>query len=326
MTTETEAQLLELMALDPDGPSVVALGGGHGLEQVLNGVQGYAGSIAAIVTVADDGGSSGRLTQAIDIPPPGDLRRCLLALSPEPGLWSEMFEFRFQEGDVKGHSLGNLLLAAMSDLYGDFETALSVAEEALGAIGVVIPASKKSLRLQAVIDGNPVDGQAAISRQRGRLTELRLLPEVDAVANPRAVASIAEADQIIIGPGSLFTSVISTVMVPGMADAINESQAQLVYVCNVTCQDGESLGLSASDHARHLIEFTGLDRRLTMVVHSGGESDFPAEAIPVAPPGDLSDLAVIVEKADLVDHTADWPQHDPIKLGIALRKLWENRA
>lgn len=326
MTTETEAQLLEIVTLDPDGPAVVALGGGHGLEQVLTGLQAYAGSIAAVVTVADDGGSSGRLTQAIGIPPPGDLRRCLLALSPEPGLWSEMFEFRFTEGDVAGHSLGNLLLAAMSDLYGDFETALNVAELALGAIGSVIPASRRSLHLQAVIDGKVVDGQAAITRERGEISELRLLPPEQATANPRALAAIAEADQIVIGPGSLFTSVISAVMVPGIVEAVNASGAQVVYVCNVTTQDGESLGLSASDHCRNLVQFTGLTPVFTMLVHSGGEEAYPPEAVPVAPPDDLSGMNVRVEIADLVDHTAAWPQHDPIKLGIELRKLFENRG
>jgi uncharacterized cofD-like protein len=321
---ETATELQEVLNLDPSGPAVVGLGGGHGLEQVLLGVQSYAGKVAAIVTVADDGGSSGRLTRAYDILPPGDMRRCLLALAPEPSLWSEMFEFRFDTGDVAGHSLGNMLLAAMSELFGDFETAVNVAGQALGVIGDVIPASPRSLGLQAIIDGELVEGQAQISSRRGRVEELRLLPPEEAMANPRALEAIGKADQIVIGPGSLFTSVISATMVPGIAEAINEAPGQVIYVCNLTTQDGESLHMSAAEHCRMLLEFTGLGPGITALVHVGGAESFPptAEPVPVSEV-EIKELGMEVVTADLLERGVAWPQHDPFRLGNELRKLWQ---
>jgi uncharacterized cofD-like protein len=319
---ELETEMLEVIRLDPSGPHVVAIGGGHGLEQVLTGVQSYAARIDAVVTVADDGGSSGRLTSALDILPPGDIRRCLLALSPEPSLWSEMFDFRFRSTDVAGHSLGNLILAAMSELFGDFETAVSIAEEALGCIGRVIPNARRSLHLQAIIDGTPVDGQAAIARTRGTVSELRLVPHSEP-ANPRALEVVAAADQIVIGPGSLYTSIISALLVPGLADAVNTSRADVVYVVNLTTQDGESLGMHAVDHVQAVLEFAGLKTPLTALIHQGGPA-FPPGAEPV-PADEEAILAMGVKPAfkDLLDRSEEWPQHDPIRLGRALEELWQ---
>jgi uncharacterized cofD-like protein len=319
---ELETEMLEVIRLDPTGPRVVAIGGGHGLAQALIGVQSYASRIDAIVTVADDGGSSGRLTSTLDILPPGDLRRCLLALSPEPSLWSEMFEFRFESTDVAGHSLGNLLLAAMSELFGDFETGISVAQEALGAVGNVIPNSRRSLHLQAIIDGALVDGQAAIATTRGSISEMRLLPE-DETVNPRALEVVAAANQIVIGPGSIFTSVISALLIPGLAEAVNESAADVVYVCNLTTQDGESLGMGAADHVRALLQFTGIKTPLTALIHGGGPP-FPPEAESVA--GDEEEVLGLGVKPvvrDILDRSYHWPQHDPMRLGRALEELWQ---
>ncbi len=319
---ELETEMLDVIRLDPTGPHVVAIGGGHGLAQALVGVQLYASRIDAVVTVADDGGSSGRLTSALDILPPGDLRRCLLALSPEPSLWSEMFEFRFESTDVAGHSLGNLILAAMSELFGDFETGISVAEEALGAVGRVIPTARRSLHLQAIIDGALVDGQAAIATTRGTISELRLLPKGEN-ANPRALEVVAAADQIVLGPGSVYTSVISALLVPELAEAVNASSADVVYVCNLTTQDGESLGMGAADHLRALLEFAGIKTPLTALVHQG-TLPFPPEAESVAADEErILALGVKPVFRDLLDRTHDWPQHDPMRLGRALKELWD---
>jgi len=318
---ELETEMLEVIRLDPTGPRVVAIGGGHGLAQALVGIQSYASRIDAVVTVADDGGSSGRLTSTLDILPPGDLRRCLLALSPEPSLWSEMFEFRFESTDVAGHSLGNLILAAMSELFGDFETGISVAEEALGAVGRVIPNSRRSLHLQAIIDEALVDGQAAVATTRGTISELRLLPD-DAVANPRALEVVAAANQIVIGPGSIYTSVISALLVPGLAEAVNDSAADVVYVCNLTTQDGESLGMGAVDHVRALLQYTGIKTPLTALIHHGGPP-FPPGAESVA--GDEEEVLALGVKPvfrDILDRSYHWPQHDPMRLGRALGELW----
>lgn len=318
---ELQTEMLDIIELDPEGPKVVAIGGGHGLAQALVGAQAYASRIDAVVTVADDGGSSGRLTAAFDILPPGDLRRCLLALSPEPSLWGEMFGFRFESSDVAGHSLGNLLLAAMADLFGDFETALSVAEDALGALGHVIPASRESLHLQATIDGQMVDGQAEIARTRGRISELQLVPD-DEPANPRAIDVVSAADQIVIGPGSLFTSVIAALSVPGLSQAVSSSSAQVVYVCNLTTQDGETLEMSAAEHVQALKEFTALKTPVTALIHHGGPG-FPAGAADV-PCEEESVLALGVTPVlvDLLDRDSEWPQHDALRLGRALEELW----
>lgn len=315
-----ERPLLSPVELGQEGPRVVAVGGGHGLAQALEAVQGYAGEIAGVVTVADDGGSSGRLTRVMEIPPPGDLRRCLLALSPEPTLWKELFGYRFEEGDVAGHSLGNLVLAALTDIVGDFEQALHVAANSLRAVGRVIPAARISLHLQAVIDGQVVEGQEAITKTRGRLTELRLLPE-DEEVNPEARAALLEADQIVIGPGSLYTSVLPALLVPGMTEAVADASAEVVYVCNLVTQDGETLGMSALDHLDALMSLSGLGPPVAVVVNEGPVSvPAPVEAVALDREA-LESRGCRVVAADLVDPTAPWPQHDPIRLGEVLSKL-----
>jgi uncharacterized cofD-like protein len=317
ISTEAEFDLLELL---PGGPSVVAMGGGHGLAQVLEAVQSYASAVAGVVTVADDGGSSGRLTKAMPIPPPGDVRKCLLALSPEPTIWRELFSYRFDESDVAGHSLGNLILAALTDLLGDFEAAVRTAGSMLGARGRVLPAARQSLHLQAVVDGVVVDGQAEINKSPGRIEELRLVPG-DAAANPEAMEAIAGADQIVIGPGSLYTSVISALMVPGITEAMDRARGSLVLVLNLVTQDAESLGLNGPDHVRELQRIAGLRRTGTILANDG----------PMTVPGSVEQVMIDEAEAaalgwdlatgDLVDRDADWPQHDPIRLGEALARL-----
>jgi uncharacterized cofD-like protein len=319
-----QTQLVEqrLFHLDPSGPAVVAIGGGHGLAQALVAAQRYASSIDAVVTVADDGGSSGRLTYSLGIPPPGDLRMALLALAPTPSLWREVFAFRFQGSDVVGHSLGNLVLAALSELFLDTETALAVAGEALGALGRVLPASLRSLRMFAKIDGKLVEGQSKITTCRGRIEELRLMPEAEP-ANPAALEAIHGADQIIIGPGSLYTSVIAALLVPGMADAINASSGKVAYVGNLITQDGETLGMDASSHLDALCEMTGLK--------APGVAILNRRPLQVELPPLQSEMVVDEEAirlrgvkpvlADLVDTAAAWPQHDPLKLGEVLASL-----
>ncbi|MGH9054202.1 MAG: gluconeogenesis factor YvcK family protein [Acidimicrobiia bacterium] len=319
VTTEVEPQLSPT-DLGWSGPRVVAVGGGHGLAQLLEAVQQYAGEISAVVTVADDGGSSGRLTSVLEIPPPGDLRRCLLALSPEPTVWRELFAHRFEEGDVAGHSLGNLLLAALTEILGDFESALRAAGGYLRSLGKVIPVARRSLHLQAVIDGRMVEGQETITKARGRVSSLSLVPD-DEPANPAALAAITAADQIVIGPGSLYTSVLSALIVPGLTEAINESPGQVLYVCNLITQDGETLGMSALDHVEALRTISGLAAPAAILVN-GGEVAVP-EPLGVVTVDrealEASGSKVIV--ADLVDRRVPWPEHDPIRLGEVLARL-----
>lgn len=317
----TEARpRLSPVELGWSGPAVVAIGGGHGLAQLLEAVQQYAGEITAVVTVADDGGSSGRLISALEIIPPGDLRRCLLALSPEPTLWRELFGYRFDEGDVAGHSLGNLILTALTDVLGDFPTALRAVSAELRSIGQVVPVALRPLTLEAEIDGETVAGQHAISKRRGELSGLRLEPP-DEPANPEALEAIVGADQIILGPGSLYTSVLPALMVPGVADAIKAASARVVYVCNLVTQDGETLGMDAVDHVEALLTLSGL-KQLTAMVANRGALTVPEPIEPVrVDPSALEALAAKVVLADLVDRGAPWPQHDPIKLGQVLAGL-----
>src|SRR5690606_27921632 len=188
-----------------DGPSVVAIGGGHGLSAALEAVQLYAGKVTAVVSVADDGGSSGRLIQGMRIPAPGDIRRCLLALTPEPTLISALFAPRFSSGGVMAPSLGNRMLAALTDLFGDFETAVSAAGRMLGAVGEVIPATTAPVALRARIAGEIVEGQVSIGKSLAQIEMIELTPE-DTSPNLRPLEAVAGADQIVIGPGAPFIS------------------------------------------------------------------------------------------------------------------------
>ena len=300
---------------------MVAIGGGHGFAQALEAALSYASHVSAVVTVGDDGGSSGRLTSALEIPPPGDIRQCLLALSPEPTVFRELFAYRFESTDVAGHSLGNLVLAALTELFGDdFDTAVRVASGMLGAVGQVIPVAHQSLHLQAVIDGQLIDGQAAITKTRGELTELQLIP-ADEKANPQAIEAVQFADQILIGPGSLFTSVLAALVVPGMVAALHDAPGHVVFLANLATQDGETLGMTCADHIEALHRIGGIEVTGTVVAHRGTiDVEPPIEPVRV----DRAELAARgwdVVEADLLDPQADWPQHDPIRLGQILAQL-----
>lgn len=308
------------MAPDEDRTRVVCVGGGHGMAQVLHAVRSYAGSIQAIVTVADDGGSSGRLVPDLDIPPPGDIRRCLIALTPVDSPWREVLEYRFDGADVSGHSLGNLVIAALADMEGDFEMGLARAEELLGTRGSVIPAAPAHLRLSAEIDGHLVEGQHVITKTRGRIASLSLRPE-GVMASPRAVAAIASADQIVLGPGSLYTSLTATLIVPGIAEAVNRSPARLVYVANLITQDGETLGMDGAAHLEALVELAGVRMPDAIVAQSGLVAASPPHE-PVRFDADVvGAMGAELVLADLSDPDADWPQHDSTRLGTVLEAL-----
>jgi uncharacterized cofD-like protein len=309
--------LLEALDFDASGPAVAAIGGGHGLAQALRAIQLYTPDVSAIVTVADNGGSSGRLAPALGIPPPGDIRMCLVALAPEASRWRDLFEFRFTEGDVEGHSLGNLMLAALAADAGDFESGVIEAERSLGVIGSVIPVALEAMHLRAMIDGNVVEGQHDIVQARGTLESIEVFPE-EVKATPRALDALSRADQIVLGPGSLFTSTIAALLVPGIVDAINGADAQLVYVCNLITQDGETLGLSAEDHLAALADRTGL-RSPDAVVANEGEVVVPKPHEPLRL--DERKVQARVLYADLVDPGHDWPHHEPHRLSTVLSAL-----
>lgn len=233
------------------GPRIVAIGGGTGLSTLLRGLKEYSANITAIVTVADDGGSSGRLRREIGVLPPGDVRSCLAALADEEKLITELFQYRFQAGDgLVGHSFGNLFLTAMSEITGNLERAIAASSQVLAVRGEVLPATLSDVRLWAdLADGRCIEGESEITKAQGTILKLGCLPEAPP-ALPKALKAIQEAEFIILGPGSLYTSVIPNLLVPDLVAAIARSQAPRIYVCNIMSQPGETTGYSVSEHIK----------------------------------------------------------------------------
>jgi len=237
---------------DAARPKVVALGGGHGTAVTLRAARQYASDITGVVSVADDGGSSGRLRKALGIPAPGDLRRCLVALSEDGNPLAAAFDHRFsaEAGDLEGHALGNLLIAGLADALGSFTAALEEAARLLGAEGRVLPATAEAVVLKAVSDTGEVHGQVAV-QNAGRIAHVSLVP-ADPEVPAAALAAIAAADQIVLGPGSLFTSVLAVLAVPAIREAVNASPATVVYVCNLRTGT-ETEGYDVAAHAEAVL-------------------------------------------------------------------------
>jgi uncharacterized cofD-like protein len=233
------------------GPKVVVIGGGTGLSVMLRGLKTKTYNLTAVVTVADDGGSSGRIRQDLDIIAPGDLRNCLVALADKEGLLEKLFAHRFGgSGNLTGHSFGNLFIAALIEVLGDVESALSASSKILKVRGQVIPASTDKILLAAEMeDGTIVKGESNIPVVRRKIKRVFTVPE-----HPKAVQSaldaILDADAIVLGPGSLYTSVMPNLLVPDLADAVRKSKAKKIYICNVMTQPGETDGYTVSDHVK----------------------------------------------------------------------------
>jgi len=236
------------------GPRIVAVGGGTGLSVLLSGLKSYSSNISAIVTVADDGGSSGRLRQQFDVLPPGDIRNCLVALADAPALMRDLFQFRFDKNsEFSGHSFGNLFLTVMTRLTGDFEKAIKETSKVLALRGQVIPSTLEDVNLVAhYSDGSVVSGEVQIPKARKKIKRVDLTPE-QPPATPDAVKAIKEAQIIVLGPGSLYTSIIPNLLVSGLVEHIAQSDAIKVYVCNAMTQPGETDGYAVSDHIKALI-------------------------------------------------------------------------
>lgn len=244
----------------PNGPIVVALGGGHGLATVLRATRHYAGARIGIVSVADDGGSSGRLRRDLGVVPPGDLRKCLVALAAPGNAWSEAFEHRFGGAELGGHALGNLVLVGLIESLGDVAAALDEAGRVLGASGRVRPATTERVVLTAEVEATgvgsgsaSVEGQVAVMEHHGRIRRVSLVPP-DPRAHPDAIAAIAAADQIVLAPGSLFTSLLPVLVVPEIRDALETAPGQVVMVANLAPQVPETEGLDGVDHLRAVLE------------------------------------------------------------------------
>ncbi|HUP70641.1 MAG TPA: uridine diphosphate-N-acetylglucosamine-binding protein YvcK [Acidimicrobiales bacterium] len=285
------------------GPRVVALGGGHGLAATLQAVRRYAGSVTAVVSVADDGGSSGRLRDAFHIPPPGDLRRCLVALGDPDSVWTQAYEHRFEAGELEGHALGNLIIAGLAATAGDFIGALEEAGRLVGAIGRVLPATTVPVVLKAVADGEEVEGQVAVATA-GRITRVSIVPP-DAEPPAAVIEAIAGADQVVLGPGSLYTSVLAVAAVPGIERALAETAACTTYVCNLRTQEPETAGYDVAAHVAAL-RAHGVD--VDAVLFD------PAQM-------DVGEVPLGIEMVSRALARADGGGHDPARLAEALSGL-----
>lgn len=240
------------------GPKIVAIGGGTGLSTLLRGLKDYSANITAIVTVADDGGSSGRLRREIGVLPPGDIRNCLAALADEEKLLTELFQYRFQAGSgLTGHSFGNLFLTAMSEITGDLEQAIAASSQVLAIRGQVLPATLSDVHLWAELsDGRCIQGESQITQAQGTIIKIGCHP-ANPPALPRVLQAIEEADYIIIGPGSLYTSVIPNLLVPEITNAIAGRNVPRIYVCNIMTQPGETQDYTVADHIRAIDQACG---------------------------------------------------------------------
>lgn len=240
------------------GPKLVAIGGGTGLSTLLRGLKKYSANITAIVTVADDGGSSGRLRREQGMLPPGDIRNCLAALADEEKLVTELFQYRFNTGEgLAGHSFGNLFLTAMTHITGDLERAIRASSEVLSVRGRVLPATIEDMVLYAHLeDGRYVEGESQITNARGKIARIGCKPDRPK-AVPQSVADIFEADLLILGPGSLFTSIIPNLLIPEIAEAIISRQAPCIYICNIMTQPGETDGFTVADHVESIDRVVG---------------------------------------------------------------------
>lgn len=313
--------------------SMVALGGGTGLSSLLKGLKELPVNLTAVVTVTDDGGSSGRLRKELQILPPGDIRNCLVALSRSESLLSRLFQYRFGEGgEIEGHSFGNLFIAAMTGVIGDFSSAVREASNILAIKGHVIPVTNDNVQLVANFeDGTEITGETAITAAKKPLTKIKLNPE-QPEANPEALSAIDDANMIVLGPGSLYTSVIPNLLVPGVAEHINRSESKVVYICNVMTQPGETDGFSAADHVGAILEKTSLERIDIVVVNSRRAARHMMELYETkgqfwVPPTvkKIEDMGIRVVAADLLLQS-DMLRHNPNLLAaILIGLINENR-
>lgn len=293
----------------PTEANVVALGGGHGLAVTLRAAREYAQSITAVVTVADDGGSSGRLRRDLGVPAPGDLRKSLVALSTDAGPWPAAFEHRFETGELAGHALGNLIIVGLAESLGDLNRAIDEAGRLLGVTGRVVPATVDAVTLKADIGGEAVLGQVAVESAAGGapVSRVSIVP-ADAPATPEALEAIAHANQIVLAPGSLYTSVLGVLCVPEILAAVAHTGGRVVHVGNLSADD-ETAGLSGTDQLRILLDH-GV--RVDVLLHD------PRQGLPVSET-EVGEWGVLPVSAAIA--AANGHAHDPRRLATALAAL-----
>ncbi|MEG0824565.1 MAG: YvcK family protein [Oscillospiraceae bacterium] len=320
-----------------NGPKIVALGGGNGLSTMLRGLKTHTKNLTAIVTVADDGGGSGVLRQDLGMPPPGDIRNCMQALANVEPVMEQLLGYRFTEGSLRGQAFGNLLLAALNGISPSFDQAVARMSEVLAISGRVLPVTNADVALEATFEnGTHVVGESIIAQfkkeQDCRITKVRLLPEHPA-ALPQTLEAIGEADLIILGPGSLYTSVIPNLLVDGVVEAICRSKALKMYICNIMTQDGETEGMTASDHVAALLNHSApglLDVCLanSAEVRPGLLERYRQEdAIPiVVDPEGIRGQGVEPIQRPLASETLDYARHSAVRLAAAVMEIYEEKA
>lgn len=315
----------------PRGPKIVVIGGGTGLSTMLRGIKDHTTNLTAIVTVADDGGSSGRLRRELGVLPPGDFRNCIVALADVEPLMSQLFQYRFGPGSgLEGHSFGNLFIVAMSAITGNFEQAVRESSRVLAVRGQILPSTLENVTLCAeLVDRNLVQGETNISQSTSAIRRVYLEPK-DPSPYPEAVKAIFEADMIVVGPGSLYTSVLPNLVVDGIGRALMTADALKVYVCNVATQRGETDGFGLREHVQALLSHLPGNPFDYIIANNNFSQNIPSEwrVSAVRPDGlaealDLGGTKVVT--SDVVDpHTP--LRHDPEKLAQVLLRVFNERS
>ena len=319
------------------GPAIVAVGGGNGLSAILRGLKLYTDDLTAIVTVADDGGGSGMLREDLHMLPPGDIRNCMEALADTESLMQQLLAYRFPEGRLAGQAFGNLLLAALDGISDSFDQAVARMSKVLAITGRILPVTNANVALEATFaNGTSVRGESRIfafkKAQNCRVREVRLVPE-HPPALPAALEAIRQADVVLLGPGSLYTSIIHNLLVDGLSDAIRNSRALKIYVCNIMTQDGETEGMTASEHVAALLKHGGsglvdlclcnseaVNRRL-LERYSREDAEpmrVDAEAVEA--------LGAQVVLRPLVDQQSEYARHSGVKVAEAVVELYREHA
>ena len=313
-------------------PRIAAIGGGHGLSAMLRGLKTYTKNITAIVTVADDGGGSGMLREDLGMLPPGDIRNCIMALANTEPTMQQLLNYRFTDGSLAGQSFGNLFLAAMNGISGSFDEAVHRMGDVLAITGRVLPVTNQDVRLEAEFhDGSRVLGESKIFYAKkinnSRIRKVRLVPERPA-ALPESVQAIRDADIVVIGPGSLYTSIIPNFLVSGISDAVRQSRACKIYALNIMTQDGETEGYTAFDHVRALFDHSCEGLFDTCIVN---DAPVPAELLSKYAEEDaerifvdeklFSDAGIALVSAPLLDVGGNLARHNPDALAQVLMGL-----
>jgi uncharacterized cofD-like protein len=311
------------------GPRIVTIGGGHGLATLLRGLKTHTGNLTAVVTVADDGGSSGRLRESHGILPPGDIRNCLAALSNDEALLTQLFQYRFNGSpDLDGHSFGNLFIAALADITGSFEDAVVESGRVLSVNGRVLPSTLHDVKLVASMElphshnEVRVEGESKIPAMAGRVRRVWLEPD-NASAFPPVIKAILNADVIVMGPGSLFTSILPNLLVHDLLSAIHTSRAAKIYVCNIATQSGETDFFTCYDHVRALENHVGEDLFDIILCNDNYEKNIAPSQWVQADKKTLADSRTY--SANLVDNEHPW-RHDSLKLAQVIMDIFYERT